>query len=90
MAQIQVKKPVEGELEELGVDGWGTWEKEPSTFDWEYSDDERFYVLEGKAKVKEEGGDEVEFGKGDLVFCPKGLKCIWTVMEHIRKKYKFG
>ena len=90
MAQIRVMKKTDDELKELGVVGWGTWEKEPSTFDWEYDDDEAFYVLEGAATVKEEGGDEVSFGKGDFVTCPKGLKCTWTVKEHIRKKYKFG
>jgi len=33
---------------------------------------------------------EVEFGKGDLVTFPEGLKCTWNVIEKIRKVYKFG
>ena len=37
-----------------------------------------------------EDGEEVEFGKGDLVRFPKGVKCTWDVKEKIRKLYRFG
>ena len=33
---------------------------------------------------------EVEFGKGDLVKFPKGVKCTWVVLEKIKKLYRFG
>jgi len=89
MAEIKVEKLSEEKLKALGVDEWSPWECEPSTFDWEYDDKETCYVLEGKVRVQTPDG-EVEFGKGDLVIFPKGLKCTWNVIEKIRKVYKFG
>lgn len=89
MAEIKVEKLSDEELKSLGVDEWSSWECEPSTFDWEYDDKETCYVLEGKVKVKTPDG-EVEFGKGDLVTFPEGLKCTWNVIEKTRKVYKFG
>jgi hypothetical protein len=87
MEEIKIEKPSKERLNELGVDGWSPWECEPSTFDWEYTTAEQAYVLEGKVKVKTEGG-EVLIQKGDLVRFPKGLKCTWQVLERIRKVYK--
>lgn len=89
MTEVKVEKLSDEELKSLGVDEWSPWECESSTFDWEYDDKETCYVLEGKVKVKTPDG-EVEFGKGDLVTFPKGLKCAWNVIEKIRKVYKFG
>ncbi len=89
MSEIKITRPDEEELKRLGIDSWSTWECEPSTFDWEYSDKETAYVFEGKVKVKTPS-DEVEINKGDLVEFPEGLKCTWTVIERIRKVYKFG
>ncbi len=89
MCQIKKKKPNREEIDLLGINSWSPWECVPSTFDWEYSDDETCYILEGKVKVKTSAGD-VEINKGDLVMFPKGLKCTWEVIEKIRKVYKFG
>jgi len=89
MVEIKVEKPSDEKLKSLGVDEWSLWECEPSTFNWEYDDKETCYVLEGRVKVKVPGG-EVEFGKGDLVTFPRGLKCTWKVIQKIRKVYKFG
>jgi len=89
MNEIKITRPNEEELDKLGIDSWSPWECEPSTFEWEYSDKETAYVFEGKVKVKTPSG-EVEINKGDLVEFPKGLKCTWTVIEKIRKVYKFG
>ena len=89
MSEIEIKKPTAEELAELDVDSWSPWECEPSTFDWEYSTKETAYVLEGRVRVQTDAG-EVEFGKGDLVTFPKGMKCKWSVIEKIRKVYKFG
>ncbi len=87
MSEVKISKPGEDELKEMNVENWSSWECEPSTFDWEYSANETFYVKEGKVTVKHEGG-EVSFGPGDLVTFPKGMKCTWTVHETIRKVYK--
>jgi uncharacterized cupin superfamily protein len=32
----------------------------------------------------------VEFGAGDYVVFPQGLKCTWDIKDRIRKHYKFG
>ena len=85
--EIVVKKPSEDEVKE--TESWGVWEKEVSEFPWEYDEQETCYILEGKAKVKSDT-QEVEFGKGDLVIFPKGIKCTWTIIEKIKKHYKFG
>ncbi|MBU1044366.1 MAG: cupin domain-containing protein [Candidatus Omnitrophica bacterium] len=87
--KIEVKKPSQKELDALGIKNWSAWECEKSTFDWTYSDRETAYVFEGKVKVKT-AEQEVSFGAGDLVVFPKGLSCTWTVIEPIRKVYKFG
>ncbi len=87
MAEIEVKRPNEDELNSLGVNNWSRWECEPSTFEWEYFSDETAYVLEGKGVIKTPTG-EVEINKGDIVHFPKGLKCTWQVLEKIQKVYR--
>ena len=88
--RITVEKITPEKTNELGTTTWGVWEKEPSTFPWEYDDKETCHILEGNATVTTENGDTVTFGAGDLVIFPKGLKCTWTIEETIRKYYKFG
>lgn len=85
---MKVKKPTSQEIETASH--WGTWEKEKSTFPWYYDDKETCYILEGKVKVSDEEGNSIEFEKGDWVEFPKGLQCIWDVIEDVKKKYKFG
>lgn len=87
--KIEVKKPTEEEVQELGVESWGIWTCEKSEFDWSYSDREICLILEGKVTVKTDSG-EVNFGVGDLVTFPSGLNCRWVVHEPVRKHYKFG
>ena len=87
--KIQIEKnPSQERLDELGVSSWSIWEKEPSTFPWQYSDSEHCYILEGEATVKTPE-EEVTFGKGDLVLFPAGLSCTWTINKAIRKHYRF-
>ena len=89
MEKARVVKAQDVALKKLGVSSWSIWRKEVSDFDWEYDDCETFHVLEGKARVDTPNGP-VEFGKGDLVTFPKGMKCTWHVLEPIKKRYKFG
>jgi len=79
-----VKKPIEAEREEAKT--WPIWEKEESKFPWNYSQQERCLIIEGKAVVKTPEGD-VEFGAGDYVMFPKGLNCTWEIKEKIKKFY---
>ena len=86
---IKVEKPKSGDLEKAGVFNWPVWEKEISKFDWSYTRVEECYILEGKASVKCGDGKTVSFGKGDFVTFPKGLSCVWDIMEPIKKHYNF-
>ncbi|MFX1516019.1 MAG: cupin domain-containing protein [Promethearchaeota archaeon] len=74
--------------EKVDISNWSSWDCEPSTFDWEYNDDETAYVFEGKVVVTTPD-EEVEVKGGSLVQFPKGLKCTWKVIEPIRKVYTF-
>ncbi|MCK5257948.1 MAG: cupin domain-containing protein [Thermoplasmatales archaeon] len=86
---ITIRKPNENEIREFET--WPVWEKEESEFDWEYSDKETCYILQGKAQVFDENGAIlVEFGKGDLVVFPPGLRCKWKILENMRKHYNLG
>lgn len=88
MNKIKIEQPSKKELEDLGVRYWNTWGCGEERFDWEYVRGETCYILEGTARIKTPTG-EVAITKGDLVHFPKGLKCVWTVTEAIKKVYKF-
>ncbi|MCX7927533.1 MAG: cupin domain-containing protein [Candidatus Omnitrophica bacterium] len=87
--KIQVIKLSKQQLLEKGVFNWPIWEKEISSFDWEYDETEECYFLEGKVTVRTEDGETVNFGQGDFVRFPKGLKCRWTISKPVRKHYNF-
>ncbi len=67
---------------------WPIWECQPSTFNWEYSEEEHCYIIEGDVRVIE-NGNIVHIKKGDYVIFPKGLKCNWEVHKAIKKYYIF-
>ena len=83
----KVKKPTLKEKHE--AERWSIWEKEKSTFQWEYGEKETCLILKGKAIVKCPEGT-VAFAAGDYVVFPQGLKCTWEIRDTIRKHYKFG
>jgi len=89
MKNIKIEKPTKEQLDKLNIKSWSPWSCEPTTFDWEYSEDETAYVFEGKVIVTTDAGDKVAINKGDLVHFPKGMKCSWHVLETIRKVYTF-
>jgi uncharacterized cupin superfamily protein len=80
--------PDEAQLEKMGVFKWPVWQKEASTFPWTYYEEETSYILEGKAVVTPEGGPPVEIGAGDLVTFGADLRCMWHIVEPIRKHYR--
>ncbi len=86
---IVEKNPTPKRLEELKAKTWDIWEKEPSTFDYFYDEQEVCYFLAGDVTVRTAEG-EVHIQKGDLVTFPKGLRCTWQVKGAVRKHYKFG
>ena len=91
MSKIIVEKnPSEERLNTLGIRSCPTWSKEPSTFPWSYSEQEIAYILEGEVTVTPDGGEPVNFGKGDLVTFKEGLSCTWYVKKALKKHYHFG
>jgi uncharacterized cupin superfamily protein len=83
-----VHQPGKAQLESLGVFKWPVWEKEPSTFPWTYHEAETCYILQGKAVITPEGGPPVEIGVGDLVIFGSDLRCMWHIVDPIRKHYR--
>ena len=86
--RIEIKQLSEQEINEMGIRDWPIWTKEVSKFDWYYDTKESCLILEGKIRVKTEL-EEVEVNPGDFVVFPKGLKCVWDVIEPVRKHYNF-
>ena len=91
MSGITVEHHVSpAKLDTLAVDAWPIWQKEVSTFDWHYDQDEICYLLEGEAIITPaDGGDAVTIQRGDLVHFPAGLACTWQITEAIEKHYTF-
>ena len=87
--RIKVERPSEERLKALKVTSWPIWTKAPSTFDWEYDEQEMCYFLEGEVVVKTDRG-EVALRPGDLATFPQGLACTWRVAKAVRKHYRFG
>ncbi|MEZ7890918.1 MAG: cupin domain-containing protein [Candidatus Wallbacteria bacterium] len=85
--RIIVKKPSQSEIDQMKKEP--IWECEPKTFPWHYDEQEICLILDGKVKIKT-GKENVEFAAGDYVVFPEGLSCEWTVIEKVRKHYKFG
>ena len=83
---IIVKKPSADEIAECKT--WPIWTSEARTFDWQYTQQETCYVIEGEVAVSDDTGS-VTFGPGDLVIFPNDLECIWNVKQPIKKHYKF-
>jgi len=91
MKDIRIKRNPDGEtLKKKGVLEWPTWEKETSTFPWEYDAEETCYFLSGDVVVTPEGGVPVQMGSGDLVTFPSGMKCTWEIRSDVKKHYRFS
>ncbi len=86
--KIEVHKLSEAEIREKGIYSWPVWTCEISEFDWEYDAKESCLLLEGEVEVISDQG-KVQFGAGDFVVFPKGLKCYWKVTKAVRKHYSF-
>ena len=86
---IIISQLTDKEIEEQGVLSWPIWSCEVSEFDWEYSERESCLLIEGEVEVS--GNFEtVKFGVGDYVVFPRGLKCRWKIIKHVRKHYSFN
>ncbi len=87
--KIDIRKPGEEEIRELGIEEWPIWESPVRVFPWEYDMTETCYLIDGRVIIRTEDGQEYEVRKGDLVIFPAGLKCVWEVLEPVRKHYNF-
>ncbi len=91
MSGIKVERnPPAEQLQHLGVDHWGVWEKECSTFPWTYDAEETCYFLDGEVIVTPKDGEAIRMGKGDMVIFPKGMSCTWQILKDVRKHYRFS
>jgi uncharacterized cupin superfamily protein len=88
MERIKVEKIAEDEIEKRSIRNWGIWEKEPSEFNWAYTEEEHCLIIEGRAEI-DTGEETLVIEKGDYVVFPVGMKCRWKVTEGIRKYYQF-
>ena len=86
---ILERNPSPMKLEVMGVERWGIWRKEASTFPWTYNQQETCYILRGRFTVTPDGGEPQEFKRGDLITFPAGMSCTWDIHEDVEKYYDF-
>jgi hypothetical protein len=84
---VIVRKPTEAEADTCRK--WPTWQCEPSTFEWAYTQQETCLLLEGSVTVTD-GENSVDFCQGDLVIFPCDLECTWKVHAPVKKHYNFS
>jgi uncharacterized protein len=76
-------------IDQLSVSADGTaatyiWDCTAGRFNWFYSFDETFHILEGTVSLKEANSTRI-VSAGDTVFFPIGSSAEWTVEKYVRK-----
>src|ERR1700690_1556835 len=61
------------------------WDCTAGRFNWFYSFDETFHILEGDVTLKYPSGVSRRVSTGDTVFFPAGSSAEWTVDHYVRK-----
>src|ERR1700723_4559516 len=61
------------------------WDCTAGRFNWFYSFDETFHILEGEVTLKDPAGNSRRVTVGDTVFFPVGSSAEWTVDKYVRK-----
>src|SRR6202041_2802219 len=61
------------------------WDCTAGRFNWFYSFDETFHILEGEVKLKYPSGTSHRVVAGDTIFFPAGSSAEWTVDNYVRK-----
>tara|TARA_B100000959_G_C14604989_1_gene469671 strand:+ start:181 stop:447 length:267 start_codon:yes stop_codon:yes gene_type:complete len=87
--KIEICKIENKDISRKDVLSWPVWTCEISEFEWEYSEQESCFLLEGEVEVSSDF-ETVNFGVGDYVIFPRGLKCRWKVIMPVKKHYSFG
>ena len=58
----------------------------PARYEYYFSGDESFYVLEGSVSIElAETGERVELKVGDVASFPRGTRSVWTFSEPFKK-----
>jgi uncharacterized cupin superfamily protein len=67
----------------------GVWGSEVGSWNIVFGDteDEFFYVTEGRCRVIDEAGNASEAGPGDALVIPAGFKGVFEVLEPMKKHY---
>lgn len=86
---IIVRKPTGPEMD--SCKSWPTWSCDVSEFEWEYTQTEKCLLIDGSVEVRDmpPARQSVSFCAGDFVVLPSGLKCIWKIIQPVRKYYDF-
>src|SRR6202020_3124140 len=61
------------------------WDCTAGRFNWFYSFDETFHILEGEVTLKDPAGNSRRVTVGDTVFFPVGPSAEWTVDKYAQK-----
>jgi uncharacterized protein len=89
MSEIIISKLTEEEIQGTKIRSWPIWTKEISRFDWFYDSEEACLILEGEIMIETAKGN-FQIHAGDFVIFKKGLKCVWNVIQPVRKHYQFS
>lgn len=65
----------------------GLWDSSPGKWQIDYTEEEFCLILEGRALLTNEAGEEESFGPGDAFVIPAGFKGSWETTEKLRKYY---
>jgi uncharacterized protein len=62
------------------------WRSDPATYDYLFSGDEAFHVVEGAATVElPDTGEKIELRAGDVAYFSAGTRSIWTITQPFKK-----
>lgn len=89
MPKVIIRQLSKNEVEEIGIKSWPIWEKEVSSFDWTYDEDEQCYIIEGEFIVETDDG-KYNIKSGDFVTFQRGLSCVWDIKKPVKKYYNFS
>jgi uncharacterized cupin superfamily protein len=67
----------------------GEWSCEVGSWRIEFgpTEDEFFFVTEGRVRITDEDGTAVEVGAGESLLIPAGFKGVFAVLEAVKKHY---
>lgn len=65
----------------------GVWACTPGRFRWAFTYDETVVVVQGRATVIMESGQEISLESGVMAFFGRGQTSTWTIHEDFRKAF---